>query len=372
MTTQLDTPQHPVEMFADAIRELRVARLERNANGKRSPRERPILSDIPDCDREIVYGITNWKDRPKITADLKARFEAGDWAEKAVKTELMEMGFDVTLEQEYVEVHGRDEDGNKILLSRGKIDGVAGKELNGVRYRFPIEIKSMNPNIYRQIKNLDSFQNKPHLRKYLRQIQMYLFGKNMEAGLFIITDCLGNWKIVTVYIDLGECEWILKRLEKVHNHLKNKTMPDRVPYAPDTCGRCHFAATCIPDIFNKGVPLIDKPQMDEDLERMAELEPYVDEWEFLDAHNKDIAKAVGSDFFTDKWGVILKEQKRTHYNVPDDIKLKYAEVSKVVKVEFSRIIPKDAPAEMPMPTKKDLDAVKTAHGIEPKKGRKKI
>ena len=52
----------------DLVREIEQRRqqaLERKASPY--PRNQPVASDLGPCDRELVYQITNWKDRPAFT-----------------------------------------------------------------------------------------------------------------------------------------------------------------------------------------------------------------------------------------------------------------------------------------------------------------
>lgn len=240
------------------------------------PRSHSILSDIGECDRQMVYSVTNWKDRPAIDPNLKARFEIGNLLEREIVSELRTMGYDVILQQEPVEIKDR----GGAMIGRGKIDGHI--KYHGIK--IPIEIKSMHPSTYEQIDSLEDFRKKPHLRKYLRQMAMYLYGNNVEEGLFILTDCLGHWKVFVLALDFAEGEQILQRLERVHNHLKAATQPDRIEYRSEICGKCPFAMVCIPDIIRKEINVL----VDEDL--LANLE------------RRDAA-AVASSAFTkaDKW-----------------------------------------------------------------------
>lgn len=204
------------------------------------PRTHSILSDIGECDRQMVYAVTNWKDRPPIEPDLKARFEVGDVQEREVINELRQLGYDVILQQEPVEIK---KDGQ--MIARGKVDGHI--KYQGIK--IPVEIKSMHPSIFDGIDSLEDFQKKPHLRKYIRQMSMYLYGNNVEEGIFLLTNCLGAWKVFVITLDFAEGEQILQRLERVHAHLKAGTFPDRIEYRDELCGKCPFATICLADVI---------------------------------------------------------------------------------------------------------------------------
>ena len=248
------------EAVSILIRNTRQKRLqdEIDKRGQSQPKN-PYLSQIGECDREIVYTVTHWKDRPAIDTDLKARFEAGEEQERIITRELNLLGFPVKFAQERIEIFGQVKE-QKVLLATGKIDGAV--TYGGVD--IPIEIKSMDPNIFRRIRDgkegaLD-FKQKPHLRRYLRQLQMYLHGQEKSEGLFIITDCLGHIKIIPVEWDAGECEQILQRLERVYPHWNLQTLPSRIEYQDELCGRCYFAGICLPDIVRPEAEVVIDPE----------------------------------------------------------------------------------------------------------------
>ena len=364
--------KHPIEILSDKF----ISDWKQTFSREKYPRERPILSDISDCDRQIVYGITNWMDRPDFDEGLLARFEAGNvqeaWINKKINSDLQRYGdWALTNQQDVCEIKGRNAKGDIVLLARGKIDGILSCTIDGVKYKFPAEIKSFDPNVFRKIKSLDDFKYKPHLRKYLRQMQMYLFSKNYEAGVFIITDCLGHIKLLIIYLDYAECELILKRLESVHNHINAGTLPDRIKYDPSVCVKCSFAALCLPDVVNKELDMLDLPQMNEDLLRIEILKPFADEHDYLLDYNKEKAKAYGNNFIVGEFMASFKEQQTTRYEIPEDIKLKYAVKKPTTLIEFSRLIPEEKKDTGELPEKKDINDVRREHGDKPKRKKKK-
>lgn len=295
------------DAVAELIRLGRTKRLqaEIDKRGQSQPRN-PYLSSIGECDREMVYQITNWKDRPPIEPDLKARFEAGDEQEQIITRELSKLGFPVKLAQERVEVFGMVK-GKKVLLATGKIDGTIS--YGGVD--IPIEIKSMDPNIFRRIRDgregIADFKL-PHLRRYLRQLQMYLHGHGKPEGLFFLTDALGHWKIIPVDWDAGECEQILQRLERIYpvwsaavaNPEVPVEMPARIEYADDTCGRCQFATICLPDIVRAEAEVVTDPELIEKINAHETLKPMVAKYEELHSEIKHrfekVKKALAGDY----------------------------------------------------------------------------
>lgn len=252
---------------------------------KVSPRRNPIMSDISECDRQLVYGITDWDKRPLHDEDLQARFNAGNLQEREIIRELSSMGYDVLLSQMPVEVKHSD----GCILASGKIDGFV--KYHGTK--IPCEIKSAHPNVFESIDNVDDLQRKPYLRKYIRQLMLYMYGNNVEEGIFIFTDCLGGMKVLPIHLDYGECEAILQRLERVHKALHEKVLPERIAYRDEICGKCPFAHICLPDILRKESEIIVDEELIARLERREAVSAARSEFERLDKSIKaDIKKRV--------------------------------------------------------------------------------
>lgn len=303
--------------------------------GKKSelyPRRNPILSDIPDCDRQLVYGVLNWKERPPFDTGVAARLEAGNVQEREIVRELDGMGFKVMLSQMPVEIKGR----GGVLLATGRIDGKI--EYDGER--IPFEIKSMNPNIFNQVKSIEDFQKKPWLRKYVRQLMMYLFGNNAEQGIFICTDCLGSWKLFVLDLDLGECEHLLQRLERAADHIKAGTYPDRIIYDQSICGKCPFASNCLQDIVNTPLEFVDNPELESAIDRHEELKPLASEYEDLHDKIKGAFHAVEKAVIGGRWLVTNVPSKRTTYEIPEDVQEQIDELKKAhaQKVPCTRLV----------------------------------
>jgi len=271
------------------------------------PRTHSILSDIGECDRQMVMAVTNWKDRPPIEPDLKARFEVGEVQEREVISELRALGYDVILQQEPVEIKNRSGE----MIGRGKVDG-------HVRYqgfKIPVEIKSMHPSVFDGIDSLDDFKRKPYLRKYLRQMSMYLYGNNVEEGLFLLTDCLGHWKVFVITLDFGEGEQILQRLERVHEAIKAKTMPDRIEYREELCGKCPFAHVCLADVVRTEIEILSSEELLENLQIREASKETKSAFEAADRKVKDylkkheIVKGVAGDFIIQATERVRKAQE---------------------------------------------------------------
>lgn len=271
------------EALAFDIQERRKQSLKSRINI--SPRRNPIMSDIGECERQMVYAITDWDKRPPHDENLQARFDAGNLQEREIISELTKLGYDVSLSQMPVEI--KHKDGS--VLASGRIDGFI--KYHGVK--IPIEIKSMNPAVFDGIETVEDLQKKPYLRKYIRQLMLYCYGNNIEEGLFILTNCLGAIKAVPITLDYGECEAILKKLESVHEHLKNKTQPDRIPYREEICGWCPFAMICLADVVRTEAEVLTNDDLLMRLEQRESLKEASSQYDRVDKSIKDEIKKAG-------------------------------------------------------------------------------
>ena len=296
---------------------------------KRTPVNNFRASDIGDCDRQMVYGILNWKEKAMHDEGLQAIFEAGNREEQAVKQRLgYQLGLEFIEQQTPFEIKYRSGE----TICRGHIDGKILFEGQAI----PVEIKSMNENVFNSIRSLDDFQKKTIHRKYLRQMQLYLYGNNMESGIFILSN-FRQEKLIPVVLDYGECENILTRLEKNWKHIKDKTYPEKINYSESICGHCGFAHICLPNAENKGAKFIDNTVLEEKLNRREELKELKSEYENIDDEIKEIFQNIPEAFVGKNWRIIGSERKINRVNtklLPDEIREKYSEeqISWIVKI----------------------------------------
>jgi hypothetical protein len=295
-------------------------------------RKNSILSDIGECERQMVYSVLDWDKKPLHDEELQARFDIGNLFEREIVRDLLGLGFSVNHAQMPVEILGR----GGVKIATGKIDGFIQYEGK----KIPIEIKSMNPNVFNSINSVEDFNKKPWTRKYLRQLQLYLFGNNCEEGLFICTDCLGHWKLFPLYLDLGECEALLQRLERVYAAIQSKTYPDRITYDQSLCGKCPFSVICLADIINKPADFIDNPALEADLDRHEELKPMASEFDALHDKIKGTFKGIEKAVVGTKYLIQMIPSQRTTYELPPEIEKEIDDLKKshAVKVPCTRLV----------------------------------
>jgi hypothetical protein len=260
------------------------------------PRNNPIASDLSPCTRETALAILHWKDRPAPDAGLKARFERGSLIEDAVLRELGALGFTVRKERTPFEV--KDSKGR--IVVRGIVDGFLDWREEGTKQRdFPLEVKSLDPNIYRQINGLEDFQKFHFTKKYPRQLWTYLYANSLEEGFFLLDDCTGRWKLIPVALDYAETETILRQCEAAVDAVAAASAgvpegTDPLPAYhedPAVCRRCWaFGRVCYPPIEEQGLKVLAEPEFEAKLERRHELAPAFREYETLDKEVKERVK----------------------------------------------------------------------------------
>lgn len=305
----------------DEIKEKRKAYLLSKI--ERHPASNFRASNIGECDRQMVYSVLDWDKAELHDEGLQAIFERGNDEERLVTKELLNLGFNFIHQQTPIEIKNRKGE----LICRGSIDGKIPYQGIAV----PTEIKSMNMNSFNQIRSLEDFQKRPLLRKYIRQMMLYLFGNNAEAGIFILSDLQGHYKIFPIILDLGECEYILQRLERNWESVKKKEYPDRIDYNEKICGRCAYSHLCLNDVENKGANFIDNKVLEEKLDRREELKEILEEYDAIDEEVKHAFQGIPEAFVGINWKITGKEvvTKRVDTKaLPEEIKKQYTVESK--------------------------------------------
>jgi hypothetical protein len=328
----------PLDILNALITEM-VAKRKATLSAKisRSPRTHFIASDIHDCDRYMVHSVLDWEKRPLHDEWLQAIFDSGNREEESVKARMAADGWQVIHQQTPFEI--KDKQGE--VLCRGKIDG----KIVYNRVSIPWEVKSLNGNKFNSVNSVNDFQKSPFYRKYPRQMQLYLFGNNAEAGLFTLSD-FRHEKYIPIALDYGECEHILQRLERNWSFVKAKQYPERMGYDASICGKCPFLHVCLPDIKNAGATLIDNEALCEELERWNELRPIDKEYEYLDKRIKEAFKGVPDAVVNMAWRIMGKATKgRASIDktlIPEDILAKATTVepgwrTNIIKLEDKKV-----------------------------------
>lgn len=297
---------------------------------KRTSQDVFRASDIHECSRYLAYSILNWKDKSLYDAGLQAIFDAGNTEENKVIKDLMELGYVFMHQQMPFELKTREGE----IFCRGHIDGKILYQNKAI----PCEIKSMNMNTFASLNSIDDFIKRPLHRKYLRQMQLYLYGNNEEAGLFILSDLQGHYKIFVIELNYQEVEEILTRLENLWTMIKNKQYPDSIEFNEKICGYCSYSHLCSVTTKYEGSNLIEDKDLEALLSRRHELKESAEEFTLLDKSAKNyFNKAEADAFVGTNFHIVSKPYNRPTYDIPADIKDQYKTEKTYYRVNISKV-----------------------------------
>lgn len=354
-----EAPSHPsltgpVAKAAALVTEIFKRRVE--SLQPKDPRRPTSLyaSRIPDCERQGVYEFSAYKDKMPFTWELHALFGAGNVNEDAYKTQLRELGFKLV------------EDGAPLsddMRLKYNIGGYLDWRIQWEGTKFVFEAKMMSQHVFDAIDGLTadvlktgeitpdmiergvaSMKRFIWTRKYLRQLYVYELGTHEEVAIFALTDGRGRWKFVIVPLDYAEAERILKIAERIKGHVEGGTLPERITFTPEICGRCPFLNVCIPDIkVEAKLKIVDNKELADLLEvRDAHLESWR-KVEKIDKAIKAFFENVKDGIFNvGNWIVQRKAENRTKYDIPDDVKAKYGTPGTIFKNKYERVAERSA------------------------------
>jgi len=251
------------------------------------------------CERYLVYSITNWSDRIPHGPEVEFIFEGGRMVEDLAIKDFEDAGFKVY----------RPEPDKAIAESRPRITGHIDIRVDfGDGTVYTGEIKGLNILDFNKLNTIQDFHDskKPWIKKYPAQLMTYLYIKGEERGFFYLKSIPRfQPKLIWVELDLDYMESILQKTERIEKHIKDETLPPSITdYS--VCEFCAFNHICLPDCLREGMQIIDDDELEDKLNRRAELAPLLKEYRELD---DEIKKAVtekerllvGDYVITGKW-----------------------------------------------------------------------
>jgi len=221
-----------------------------------------FVPELGGCVRRGVLERTKWQERDMPDVRLQMIFDEGNREEKTVLRMLDDAGITVIEQQSCGEW-----DKYEITYH---LDGVIVDD--GVAV--PIEIKSMAPHIYDAMNTLEDFHKKPWTKSYLAQIQLYLLGKNVDRGLFILKNkSTGAIKTIEVKLDYHLAEACIKTCEAINTYIKAGTLPDRIKDV-EVCRQCSMRSACCPGMtFGVELTIADDPAFEARLDEYTDIKP---------------------------------------------------------------------------------------------------
>ncbi len=241
-------------------------------------------SDLSDpCERKLVYHRTCWDKQEKPAPFLQGIFDTGTELEHTIvrlynyigewgrpRWELA--GHGVKLNDGFLKDHqiGCNPD---VFLKVWPEDGTQPKFLG------PVDIKTMDPNIFRMVNCAEDLDRKPHLRRYPGQVMMYELASNFEWGglLLVNKSNLFDHKLIEIPLDYEYAESLIQKSDRINEHLKNGTLPDQLNRTED-CQRCPYKAHCCPECSTGGnLTLLDNEALAEVLLSLDDLDEAKDQ-----------------------------------------------------------------------------------------------
>lgn len=294
-----------VNKLADEIVTKRKEQLR--MNNKRFIPRNFYASSIGECTRQMVHSILDWDKKELADDGLLALFESGKKEETNIIKMLLDLGYEVVQQQNPIQIKNRKGE----TICTGRIDGKI--IYNGVA--IPYEIKSMQDYSFQQLNSIDDFENSPLHRKYIKQLQLYMYGNEIEVGMFIISN-FRQIKVIPITLNYELCELIIQQLERAWEYVKKKEYPKPISYNPKICDWCSFNLLCTKMTENKPAEFIENKELEGMLERRAELETYYKQYTEIDERIKAPFKKNGvmNAVIGTRWEIIGKKQHRTTYN----------------------------------------------------------
>lgn len=245
-----------------------------------------FVTQIGGCLRRGVYERSHWQEKELHSPEVQLIFDEGHYQEEQVLKDLAAAGVTVIEQQTMYEWPE--------YQITGHIDGKIIYEA----VAYPLEIKSMNPNIFAQVNSFEDFKKKPWTRAYMAQIMLYMLMQGVDKAIFLLKDkSNGLLKQIIVDLDYELGEYCIKAAETINKHVAGKTLPDRIDDR-EVCKKCPYKILCLPDI-DLGVPLklVDDPLYEKRLNRYYEIKENADEakklWEIIRTEAKSQAGEKG-------------------------------------------------------------------------------
>jgi hypothetical protein len=144
----------------------------------------------------------------------------------------------------------------------------------------------------------------------------------------------GAYKLIWDDVDENTVSFLLARLEKLESY---DEAPE--PIWCNACDDCPLVKQCFPGNRQmESLEKIDDPEIIADVERHEELKPMKSEYDKLHRKLNAILKGQGKVRVGKKWLYNPRCYNRTIYNVPKDIKEKYADKIEIEAMNFDNMM----------------------------------
>ena len=259
------------------------------------------------CERYLYLLITQWQEQKAHDKGLQSIFDLGNTIEEFAINQLKKAGFEVITP---VERSWKIEVTNGIISGR---EDVRIKDENGEL--IPVEIKGLSSQEFEKLNTIEDFMfsKKHYVRAYPTQLFVYLYKFEKPYGFFVIVNKqTGEIKPIKMDFNFEFGEECLSKAERVYKAIEEKSIPEPI-CDPSVCEKCslqHICGAC--QRVATDIELDD--ELEELIDRQAELKPYVSEMEEV---KDQIKKKIGERerVLTGKYLIERKAFEKKSYTV---------------------------------------------------------
>ncbi len=285
---------------------------------KRYPQHVNRISSLDDpCLRKLYYMRHDWAEAKETDDGLQGIFETGNILEPIVERIVSEIGLASIPQWRIIGSQIATDD--KLLKEyqiSGTIDGFLQVKFNNLNETQwitlgVVDIKTMSQNVYARVQDYESLSRFPWTRRYRGQVMLYSLAHNFERCFLLLVNKsnLFDMRLIEFPTDMEYCEGLLQKAKTVNESIANNEMPQGVN-DPDICQKCQFLSFCAPDLSTGGnMEIIDNPELEIVLDRMAELKITADEYRDLEGQ-RDAMLIRGKDIMCGQWFVTWKSHDR--------------------------------------------------------------
>lgn len=271
--------------------------------------------------------LTLWRVRGElaqpIDPSLQRVFEEGKKQESLILRELEDMG--VTVLERGVAI--QTDPTLKALQIHGHLDAkldcsglplevlaplqVAYPGVDWRRKRVVAECKSLSPHWFGKLVDYDAMMTASahYVRSWAEQMQLYLFGHNDEAGLYVFKNKVsGAMRFVPVLLDLATCDALAQKAKRINEAVVQAQatgwVPTPIPWREDVCSSCPFLALCPNGQTLPTAEILADPELAALLEQRATLLPLVREYdEVKEAIDAKLEPLAGQEALVGDWRI---------------------------------------------------------------------
>jgi CRISPR/Cas system-associated exonuclease Cas4 (RecB family) len=203
----------------------------------------------------------------------------------------------------------------------GTIDGVLEVEKSPNEWvrAGVVDIKTMSPNIYPQIKNFEDLQKYPWTAKYPGQLMLYAKAEKEPTChiLAVNKTNLFDMKFISFPVDEDYVKTLLEKADKVNQAIVAKAPPDGINDA-DECSKCPWYSFCCPPLTTgQELTISEDEELAGLLDQIAELDTMGKMWESLKRDRDAVIEPFkGKSLVCGPWLITWKPAHRDEKLVP--------------------------------------------------------